>query len=160
MITLKKGNLITAMIAGRVENVMQGCNCFHGSDGGFARLLWDSFPQARYGKERNHEAGDWKVFGTYSTHEIDYYTTYEEMDLVKKHIDPINVINAYTQYEGGANFMLSAFSVILKDINKEYAGKTIAIPRIGAGIGGGDWLAIENALLDFAPDVNWEVYVL
>lgn len=143
MITVKLGNLITE--ASDFDAIMHGCNCFHDDDSGIAAQVWDKFPVARAMSVADHDSGDFGALGTYAS-------CYEQ-------IGRFTLINAYTQYSGGANFDIHAFIHILKQVNEDFAGKSIGIPRIGTGIGAYDWIPIENALLQHAPDIDWTVLV-
>jgi O-acetyl-ADP-ribose deacetylase (regulator of RNase III) len=166
MLTIRTGDLIKE--AESFDAIMHGCNCGHGYDSGIAALIWDRFPKAYIEKLGNHEEFQWSVLGTYSKHKIteerhkiawnDLKSASEEYSF--RYVDsPFTVINAYTQFTGGANFYLDAFINILMSVNEEFKGLSIGIPRIGCGIGGGDWLLVENALLKYAPDVKWTVLV-
>lgn len=167
MIRIHKGALLEVATTGKLDTIMHGCNCWHGSDSGIAGAIWDRFPSAYHRKLENHEDGAWGVLGTISVHNINEQRVQTwaeglthpiiEMEYLKK---PFRVINAYTQYNGGADFYMSALVNILKHLNEHWEGKTIGIPKIGCGIGGGNWEEVENALLTHAPNVNWEVYVL
>ena len=140
---IKLGNLLAE--ASDYDAIMHGCNCFHGEDSGVAGQLWDKYPVARLASREDHDSGDFGVLGT-------YVSVYEQMER-------FTIINAYTQYHGGAAFQIAAFIHILKQVNEDFHGSSIAIPLIGAGIGGGDWMDIQSALLIYAPDIKWTVIV-
>lgn len=145
-IQVSLGNLINNTMNGMYDAMMHGCNCFHGEDSGFAAQVWEAFPEARQASMEDHDSGDFSAFGEISTH---YYS---ELGTT--------IINAYTQYHGGANFDIDAFINILKQVEEDFSGCVIGIPRIGTGIGSSDWLPIEDALLMHAPSVDWQVVVL
>jgi len=64
------------------------------------------------------------------------------------------VINAYTQYNPGRDVSYAAIEICLRKINDKFKGKRIALPRIGAGIAGGDWNTIRKMIITFLPNVN------
>ena len=143
MIKVKLGNLLKE--ANDFDAIMHGCNCFHGEDGDIAAQVWEKYPVARAMSEEDHDSGDFGALGTYAS-------CYEQ-------IGRFTLINAYTQYTGGASFDINAFIHILKQVNEDFYGSSIGIPRIGCGIGGGHWEQVEDALLQYAPDINWTVVV-
>jgi len=141
MIKIKLGDLLKE--ASDYDAIMHGCNCFHGDDSGIAAQVWACFPAAREISEKHHDSGDFGALGT-------YVAGYEQ-------IGRFTIINAYTQYRGGANFDIHAFIHILKQVNEDFAGMSIGIPLIGCGIGGANWESVQGALLHYAKDVNWTV---
>ena len=142
MITIKLGDLLKE--ASNYDAIMHGCNCFHGEDSGVAAQVWQKYPMARQISREHHDAGAFDAYGSYSSVYGEGFT----------------IINAYTQYHGGPFFDINAFNNILKQVNEDFAGCSIAIPLIGSGIGGGDWLEIQEAILVNSPDINWIVIVL
>jgi len=67
------------------------------------------------------------------------------------------VYNLYTQYQPGANFELSRLKAAVEAL--EGTGlKAFTIPKIGAGIGGGDWNEIEKVLQE--SKIHFNVVVL
>jgi O-acetyl-ADP-ribose deacetylase (regulator of RNase III) len=67
---------------------------------------------------------------------------------------PIIVVNAYTQYKYGRNhkdgdvapFDYEAFTMCMRKMNHVFRGKHIGMPKIGAGLAGGDWNRIEKII--------------
>jgi hypothetical protein len=74
--------------------------------------------------------------------------------------NPFTVINLYTQFTPGPDFIPSIFGAGVNRVNESFKGKTIGIPLIGCGIGGGDWAGVMTDLMNYGPDINWEVYIL
>ena len=66
----------------------------------------------------------------------------------------IIVVNAYTQYHYGRNhadgvsnpFDYEAFTMCMRKMNHIFAGKHIGMPKIGAGLAGGNWNRIEHII--------------
>ena len=58
----------------------------------------------------------------------------------------VTVVNAYTQYKPGANLDYSALELCLTKINHTFSGQHIGLPKIGAGIAGGDWNFIKTII--------------
>jgi hypothetical protein len=66
----------------------------------------------------------------------------------------LTVVNAYTQYNYGRNhangdtipFSYEAFTLCMRKMNKVFEGKRIGLPKIGAGLAGGNWSLIESII--------------
>ena len=77
---------------------------------------------------------------TYS-HIHDYMAIVGENDKV--------IINAYTQYGYGRDKVYVDYDAIrscMREIKTKYAGKRIGLPKIGAGLAGGDWGIISGII--------------
>ncbi len=75
----------------------------------------------------------------------------------------ITIYNMATQRFPGPNANLRAIrtSLALSLTDAEQKGiSEIGIPRIGSGIGGLDWLNVENAIRDVAQESNVKVVVM
>jgi O-acetyl-ADP-ribose deacetylase (regulator of RNase III) len=64
------------------------------------------------------------------------------------------VVNAYTQFKYGRNhsdgvlvpFDYEAFTICMRKMNHVFKGKHIGLPKIGAGLAGGNWNRIEHII--------------
>lgn len=62
----------------------------------------------------------------------------------------LTVVNAYTQYHwargggGAAAVDYDAVRAAFRAVKREFAGRRIAFPMIGAGLAGGDWARIAG----------------
>lgn len=68
-------------------------------------------------------------------------------------------VNLYTQFDGGANFKLSAFrnaleGFVLSIPKKVREDITVYLPKIGTGIGGGNWQNIERTAKELLSEFN------
>lgn len=74
------------------------------------------------------------------------------------------VINMITQsdygYDGDRYVSYDAVAEAFERTNKRIPGETVAIPMIGAGLGGGDWKVIEAIINSTTPDLKVFVYAL
>ncbi|UPW42479.1 hypothetical protein EBPHNEJP_00181 [Salmonella phage CF-SP2] len=136
-----KGDIVKIFLEG--HNVAHGCNCFHTMGAGVAGQLAKAYPPIL---------------------EIDVYET--------EHADPDKLgnytqatggrgqicFNLYTQYEPGPNInygaLLYAFQGLNRWASKCLENPTVYIPRIGAGIAGGDWNKIKLIIDMFTPDID------
>jgi O-acetyl-ADP-ribose deacetylase (regulator of RNase III) len=82
-------------------------------------------------------------------------------------VKDIIVVNSYTQYNYGANHKdgvakpidYEALTLCLRKINKTFAGKHIGLPKIGAGLAGGDWNRIKNIIQTELKDMKVSVVI-
>ena len=175
---IRKGNMLDLLEAGAFEYGMHGCNCFHAMGGGIAGEIARRYPVVPAVDKKMTAHGDPRKLSTFTSAKVtskavilpakgipwsDKYemplapsVTYEEYPL-ENHF---TLINLYTQFTPGPDFIPSIFPTAIRGINSNFKGKTIGIPLLGCGIGGGDWLKVMNDLLIHGPDVNWEVCVL
>jgi O-acetyl-ADP-ribose deacetylase (regulator of RNase III) len=100
---------------------------------GIALSIKKEFPVA-YHADLETIKGDSTKLGSYSQAQIQFVS------------HDFTVINAYTQfnYRGKsvkANY--EAIRSVMRNIKREFSGKRIAYPLIGAGLAGGDWNVIK-----------------
>jgi O-acetyl-ADP-ribose deacetylase (regulator of RNase III) len=145
-----KGNLITMAKNGDFEVIVHGQNCIHGWGAGIAKDIARNFPLAKKADlETRHS--DKKKMGTYSHATI-------KLDCGKE----IIVVNAYTQLKFGQGVHLNyrALREVMNAINKDFEGKNIAYPKIGAGRAGGDWKSIIDIIDDELISVDHTLVIL
>jgi len=130
----KKGNILDA-----TEYIIaHGCNCFHIMGAGVALALRNKWPEV-YRADCRTARGSSAKLGTYS------------IALVENHM----ILNMYTQFDLGLgkadyNAIAQAFTILNNDFLNE---ETIAIPRIGAGLAGGNWNIIAKIIEESTPDI-------
>jgi O-acetyl-ADP-ribose deacetylase (regulator of RNase III) len=145
-----KGNLITqAKRYGNFDVIVHGCNCQNAMGGGIAYEISLRCPNASSVDEYFSRRGDKNKLG-----KISYAIERSDNGF------PFVVVNAYTQFNPGANFKLKALTKCLKKIKKQFGGMGLCFgfPLIGAGIGGGDWKEIEKEIKTILKDEN--VYIV
>ncbi|HEV7278792.1 MAG TPA: hypothetical protein VGN57_01160 [Pirellulaceae bacterium] len=128
------GDLIKLALAGRFDAIVHGCNCRHTMGGGIAWQIKNAF----------HEAEDADLATEYAAREK--LGTLSTATVVRDGRE-FTVVNAYTQFEPGASADYDAIRSCFQEIKRRFAGMRIGYPRIGAGIGGGDWSVI-SAIID------------
>lgn len=113
--------------------LLHGCNCQASMSGGLARFIAEKWPVV--------EIEDETVFNYLPVSEMigSYSTAQVHSDSGKL----ITVVNLYTQINPGPDFRISAME---KSITSFLAAthhvtdeSTFALPKIGCGIGGGNW---------------------
>lgn len=123
------GDLITLARSGRFDLVIHGCNCMVVMGAGVAKGIKAAFPAA-FAADAKTKPGDRSKLGTCTSARV----TTAAGDLV--------VVNAYTQYDWrgvGVKVDYDALARCLRWVKDTFPGRRIGIPRIGAGLAGGDW---------------------
>ena len=167
-----KGNLLDRAEEGAYDYIMHGCNCFHMMGSGIAGEIARRYPEAARVDRENTAYGEPSKLGYYSVTSVfesqrimkpkqlgwEDKPTYTSVTLDK----PFTILNCYTQYRPGPDFIPSIFPYLITELNEGYPGSTIGLPAIGCGIGGSmDNLSIiVDALVTQGPDVSWELVLL
>lgn len=146
MILYKKGDIREAT----EDIIAQGCNCKGVMGSGVAKILREKWPS---------------VYGAYLAQKHYVGLKLGNVDFVQVEPDKI-VANCLTQKDYLPRGICHAdYKAILSCMLKvkEYAiknNKSIAIPKIGAGLAGGDWKTIENILKEVFDNYDITVYTL
>jgi len=133
MVTYIDGDLVRD--ADQFDVIAHGANCFCVMESGIAPQIKKKFPEA-YEVDCATIKGDKNKLGTIS------YTT---------NTTPI-VVNVYSQFgtrgrrEGKMDLDYDALRSGVKAIKEKFSGKRIGIPKIGAGLAGGDWNIISKII--------------
>lgn len=150
MIRERDGNLISLAKEGHFDVITHGCNCFCTMGAGIAVPMKIEFGCDRFKMEDIKLRGNINKLGT-----IDYEMRGE-----------MAVVNSYTQYRYGRNHAdgdqrpvdYEAIALCMRKINHIFKGKTIGVPKIGAGLAGGDWSRIRKILETELKDMDvWVV---
>jgi O-acetyl-ADP-ribose deacetylase (regulator of RNase III) len=123
------GDLIELARAGRFEVIAHGCNCFCTMGAGIAKGIRAAFPAA-YEADCRTAPGDRAKLGTCSS------------ATVATAAGALTVVNAYTQFDWrgpGPHLDEAALASCLRWIREHHAARRLGLPRIGAGLAGGDW---------------------
>ena len=143
-VRITKGDLITMAKHGEFDVVIHGCNCFHIMGAGVAWGLRNAFPEV-FQADLETQRGAFDKLGTCSEAvcEIDGGV--------------VTVVNAYTQYSPGGppgtvNVDYQALRKCMVWVKTNHSGKKIGIPKIGAGLAGGDWDKISKIICEELGD--------
>jgi O-acetyl-ADP-ribose deacetylase (regulator of RNase III) len=132
------------------DYIAHGVNCQGVMGAGVARIIRDAWPE---------------VFADYETlcHRFAHQPEILLGGVLPSTItgSPLIILNAFTQLapmtsRRAVNY--NSVALCFEKINKLCAGKTVAMPRIGAGLAGGDWDIIRVIVEKSAPDVDITVY--
>lgn len=127
-----EGDLLDLAGKGRFDVIIHGCNCFCIMGAGIAKNIRHQYPAA-YEADQLTAKGDRKKLGTYSTAEV----------------PGLIVVNAYTQYGYGRHGDLVDYTAVrnvFRSIARDFSGRRIGYPKIGAGLAGGDWDTISQII--------------
>lgn len=129
------GDLIQLALGGTFDVIVHGCNCLSTMGAGIAQQIKRIFPEA-YKADCSNPEGVKSRLGTCSAANVHR----GELDLV--------VVNAYTQfaYGPGVHIDYDALRKCMSVVAERYGDKRIGLPRIGCGLGGGDWNAVRDIL--------------
>lgn len=136
-----RGNLLDLAEQGEFDLIVHGCNCMGEMGAGIAKQIRARFPAA-YAADRETKRGDAGKLGSYSHAVIDAAPR------------PFIIVNAYTQFDWkgrGVKADYAAIAQVFEAIGRDFAGRRIGYPRIGAGSAGGDWELI-GGIIDGALD--------
>ena len=140
---LLRGDLISLARQKHFDLIVHGCNCFCAMGAGIAKQIRENFPKA-YEADCLTVKGDREKLGTISFAEI----------------DGLIVVNAYTQYHYSGTETLLDYGALrrcLRTIKQQFSGKKIGLPRIGAGLAGGDWKTILAIITEELLGEDWKV---
>lgn len=154
MIKYIKGDLLTT----NCEIIAHGCNCSGGFGSGIAGLIAKKYPIVK----ENYLKKYWSVSG-WALGDIQFNrvnTSFNEYKII---------INCATQFYYGREakygkvyVSYEAIEIIMNKLynySKENNLK-IAIPKIGAGLAGGDWKVIEKIINDIFIDIDIFCYYI
>jgi O-acetyl-ADP-ribose deacetylase (regulator of RNase III) len=140
---IAKGEICNLALAGQYNMIVHGVNCQGKMGAGVAARIASVFPEAYadYRKACKRHPDPGSLLGRISYCSVCLHAEEEERRLY--------IVNAFTQldYRGeGVRVSYAAVETVFRRIRSIITGSEsrirIAYPRIGAGLGGGDWEVI------------------
>lgn len=131
-----KGDLVKMARDGKFDVIVHGCNCRHVMGAGIAKQLALFFPEI-VRADMMTDFGPEKL-GTISWAAVR-----------AKGGRGVIIINAYTQADWrgtGCKVDYDAIREAFRVVRSNFDGLQIAYPKIGAGLGGGDWAVISEII--------------
>ena len=146
------GDLLQLALDGRFDVIVHGCNCQCAMGKGIALSIKQQFPEA-YDADLRTAKGDRGKLGSISRAEVERPPA------------RFTVVNAYTQFHYRGKGVLADYDAIrsaFRQVRRQFTGRRIGYPKIGAGLAGGDWSVIsaiideglageDHTLVEFAP---------
>ncbi len=143
------GDLIKFAQDGAFDIILHGCNCFCKMGSGVAKAVSEAYPLALHA-DLETKVGDYTKLGN--------YTVVPSKANKKSANKIIYIINCYIQYNYGRAKKqyvdYDALRLCLRKVNFRYPNKHIGMPRIGAGLGGGDWNIIKQIIEEELKDMK------
>lgn len=131
------GDLIELADKGEFDVIIHGCNCFHTMGAGIAAALRKKWRMVRDVDIDLTAYGDRDKLGTITSAEVK---------------PGLTVVNAYTQYDyrrsNTPNVEYDEVEAAFRQVRDKYGnqGLRFGIPKIGAGLAGGDWNIISSII--------------
>ena len=151
-----QGDLIQLALAGEFDVVTHGCNCQCNMGAGIAPQMAKAFGCDRFDLENEKLKGVIQKLGN-----IDFKSVAIGVNKT------ITVVNSYTQFNYGKNHIdgtskpldYEALTLCMRKINYVFKGKHIGLPKIGAGLAGGDWDRIKQIIQTELKDCDVTVVI-
>lgn len=149
--------MITKYIKGDVTKtelkyIAHGTNCKNAMGSGVAKAIYEVYPEV---KERYH--------GYASQYQSSLYNQKQLLGEIQSvRSGNKTIYNLFTQlnygYDGKRYVNYKAIVDCFKSLTESLEGEIIAIPKIGAGLAGGNWEMIEQLINDTVED-KLEIWV-
>ena len=147
MLKIIKGDLIALAKQGQFDIIIHGCNCHKKMGAGIAAQIREHFPSA-FEADRRTTIGDYRKLSNWTS------------SMVKIGNHKLFIINLYTQFLPGPDFMLSALDLGLFKFRHEFfdaENLKIGLPWIGCGIGGGNQKEVGTVLNKYSEHLDLTV---
>ena len=147
MVSIVRGDLLEAA----VPYICQQVNCQGVMGAGLARQIKDKWPHVyeRYRELCEKKKQKQSLLGT--------------VQIVNGRFGSPTVINIFGQFEFGHNGVYTDYSALTRafnDLNKRFAGKTLAFPYgFGCGLAGGEWTDVEMMMVKLLPNCDVQIYM-
>lgn len=161
MIQYKIGDLVDALKSGEVSSIGHQANCFCTMNSGVAKAIRLAFPQA-YEADCYTEKGDKNKLGKLTA--VEHERADGSVGIIYNLYGQYNYgydAKGYTNYEALRGALLNmridldgAVGVFGEDWKK------VGFPKIGAGLGGGDWDTIARIIEEVFTGYDVTVYTL
>ena len=134
------GDLVSMLYWGDFDVGVHGCNCFHRMKSGIAKSMVSTFPGIEEADLYESVYANEEKLGTFTSRTF-----------TRDPIGDVTVINAYTQFTYSRTERVADYEAIrkvFKKIKLIFGGKdlTFGVPKIGAGLAGGDWAIISKII--------------
>lgn len=151
-----EGDLIKLAKEAKFDAIVHGCNCLSTMGAGIAPQMAKAFGCDKFEMEQWGPGIEKLGCIDYATVVLCENAIWNLSDYKNNKNEPeLTVINAYTQYNYGRNhidgdiapFDYVAFTLCMRKMNHIFKGKHIGMPKIGAGLAGGNWQLIHQIIV-------------
>jgi|ERR1051325_9858451 O-acetyl-ADP-ribose deacetylase (regulator of RNase III) len=146
MVTYKKGNIFDS----QEQFIAHGCNCSGGFGSGVAKEIATRYPHIKEGYLYKHQHRGWKLG------EIQLITV---GDGTGRTIANCATQERYGRPDEGPYVSYPAIRQVIRKLVEQWPNG-FAIPKIGAGLAGGNWDIIEKIINEESGLVEVRVYIL
>lgn len=141
--------------------ILQGCNAQGKMNSGVAKAIRDKWPEVFYQYSMEHDMNGLRLGDIYPC-----FVRTRQPYIQSEYVDKV-IVNGITQkyYGRDVNVVYVDYSAIrsvlyeTKDLLETMNQTKIAMPKIGAGLGNGDWSKIEAMIEEVLPDFWVKIYV-
>jgi O-acetyl-ADP-ribose deacetylase (regulator of RNase III) len=141
---IKEGNIFRIV---NIKNYAHGCNCAGAMGKGIALTFKEKFPEMYFEYKTLCKNGNFKLGDVFLYQYEDGFIFNLGTQLSWK---------TYVNYDG-----LSAALKKMFDIASSHMITPIVLPKIGAGLGGGDWDIIKNTIIKISEEYDKvDLYVI
>ena len=155
----KVGDICDALESGEVASIGHQANCFNTMNSGVAKSIRTRFPDA-YVADCETEKGDKNKLGDIS---VGLHTREDRtVGLIYNLYGQYNYgydAAGYTNYDALRSALIEMRDDLTTAIGRE-VWKNVGFPKIGAGLGGGDWDTIEAIINEVFVDFDVTIYTL
>jgi O-acetyl-ADP-ribose deacetylase (regulator of RNase III) len=119
--------------------LIHGCNCFNTMGAGVGKAVADKWPVVKVADDITNKGDVMKL------------SDFSSAGIINSKGQRGTIINLYTQYNYGTNERHVDYGAIVSGMNLVYnctnwRDVTFIMPKIGSGLGGGDWSIIERII--------------
>lgn len=136
------------ILASNEAIIVHGCNCSGGFGSGIAGQISRKYPEAKRAYLTAYERR-WTRLGNYDVVYVN---------------ESLRIVNAFTQQkygpvDQGPYVSYPAIRSIIQQLSKQFPDG-FAMPKMGAGLAGGNWEVIEKIINEETPNTPVRVYTL
>ena len=148
-----EGDLIKLSKTGLFDVISHGCNCQCKMKSGLAPQMAEAFGCDTFYLEKSQFKGDINKLGQIDFERL-HFSNWDKRfqkypDEGDEILFSIYVVNSYTQFipdKTGKPLDYEALTLCMRKINFKFKGQKIGLPKLGAGLGGGNWERIKEII--------------
>lgn len=156
----KVGDLIAAAKGGEVNVIAHGCNCFNTMKSGIAPLIAAAFPEAHRADQQTKKGSKEKlgfISGDFSNNVL-VLNLYSQYNFTGRREGKMDL--DYWALYGALDKMAGLIHSRCRIMGMDPDQIRIGLPKIGAGLAGGDWAVISKMIAGRLRDFDVTIYVL
>lgn len=161
MLKYKVGDLIKSARSGEVNVIGHGCNCMNTMKSGIAPKVAEAFPEA-WTADQMTARGDRAKLGTFSSafskSGVLVYNLYSQYTFTGRKEGKMDL--DYWALRSALSMMAMSLHAKCRTLDISPDDLRIGLPKIGAGLAGGDWGIISRMIENRLQDFNVTIYVL